>query len=93
MATPLKTTEATTPPMSVPADRTPRRVLAVKEVTLALITYIDNENMQQTQLAVVGDNSIHLLSGKQLGISQTVAQGNAADWLVEGVFKKLGRKK
>lgn len=62
-------------------------------MTLALVTYIDNENMQQTQLAVVGDNSVHLLSGKQLGVSETRAQGNAADWLTQGIFKKLGRKK
>ncbi len=91
MATPLAAT--TVHPKSVPTDRTPNRVLAVKEVTLALVTYIDNEGTQQTQLAVVGDNSVHLLSGKNLGISETRAQGKATDWLVDGIFKKLGRKK
>lgn len=74
-------------------ERTPRTVVGVKEVTTVLVTYVDNEGQSQTQLAVVGDNTVHLLNGKQMGISDTQAQGIAADWLKEGVFKKMGKKK
>ena len=71
----------------------PRTVVAVKRVELALIHYTDESGIQQTQLAVVGDNNIHLLSGRTFGISDTTtSQGPASDWLRKAVFEKLEGK-
>jgi hypothetical protein len=71
----------------------PRSVLAAKGVDLALITYVDEQGTQITQLAVVGDNRVHVLDGKPMGFSKvTTPQGLANDWLRDGVFAKLGRK-
>ena len=71
----------------------PRTVLAAKGVDLALITYVDEQGTQITQLAVVGDNRVHVLDGKPMGFSKvTTPQGLANDWLRDGVFSKLGRK-
>jgi len=71
----------------------PRTVLAAKGVDLALITYIDEQGTQFTQLAVVGDNLVHVLDGKPMGFSRvTTPQGVANAWLRDGVFEKLGRK-
>jgi hypothetical protein len=68
-------------------------VVGAKPVELALVTYYDDSGMEQTQLAVVGDNTVHLLDGKSTGFSaNTTHQGRAADWLKEGIFKALGRK-
>ena len=68
----------------------PRTVLAAKRVDLALVTYTDETNTQQTQLAVIGENSIHLIEGRALGFSRnTTPQGSASEWLRNGIFKKL----
>lgn len=74
------------------SNRTPRTVLAVKEVSIALVTYNDENGETQSQLALVGDNTIHLLNGRAMGISNTTTQGQASEWLKEGVFKKLKEK-
>ena len=71
----------------------PRTVLAAKGVDLALITYVDEQGTQFTQLAVVGDQHIHLLDAKPMGFGKVTApQGVANAWLRDGVFAKLGRK-
>lgn len=71
----------------------PRTVLGAKVVELVLVTYRDEYNQQQVQLGVLGENTIHLLESRQLGISKsTTPQGVATAWLKEGVFKALGRK-
>lgn len=71
----------------------PRTVIGAKAVEIALVTYTDEAGQQFTQLAVVGDNNVHLIEGRVLGISRTATpQGVASDWLRDGVFKKLGRK-
>lgn len=71
----------------------PKSVQAAKLVDLALITYTDDSGLRQSQLAVVGDNSVHLISGRLLGFSETTTQqGQAAEWLRKAVFEKLGRK-
>ena len=82
MATPLqmKTNEPTEP----------MKVLGAKRVELALVTYTDETNTQHTQLAVIGDNNVHLLEGRTLGFAKnTTPQGNASDWLKKGIFEKL----
>lgn len=71
----------------------PRTVLSAKVVDLVLVKYTDENNQQQVQLGVVGDNTIHLLESRQLGVSRgTTPQGVASQWLKDGVFKLLGRK-
>ena len=72
----------------------PRTVLGAKIVEVALVTYLDERGQQQTQLAVVGDNNVHLLESRQFGISKnTTPQGVASEWLTKGIFEKLGRSK
>lgn len=72
---------------------TPRTVIAAKKVDLVLVTYLDEYNQQQSQLAVVGENTVHLLESRRLGMSvNTTPQGIATQWLRDGVFKALGRK-
>lgn len=71
----------------------PRTVIGAKVVELVLVTYRDEYNQQQVQLGVLGENTIHLLESRQLGISKsTTPQGVATQWLKDGVFKALGRK-
>jgi hypothetical protein len=81
-------------PSSQPNQRPePRTVLAAKEVEIALVTYTDESGTQITQLAVVGDASVHLLEGSAMGFARTrTPQGKANDWLAKGIFAKLGRK-
>lgn len=82
MATPLQVTSA------MPTN--PRTVQGAKRVELALVTYTDDSNVQHTQLAIVGENNIHLLEGRASGFSKnTTPQGNASDWLKKGIFEKL----
>lgn len=73
----------------------PRKtVTAAKHVDLALVSYHDENDQLVTQLAVVGDNEVHLLESRGLGISKTTTrQGPASAWLSEGVMKILGKKK
>ena len=67
-------------------------MLGAKLVDFALITYLDEQNQQVTQLAVVGDNHVHLVESRSLGVSKsTTPQGVASDWIVKGVFEKLGK--
>ena len=68
----------------------PRKVLGAKVVELALVTYTDETNTQHTQLAVIGDNNVHLIEGRALGFSKnTTPQGTASEWLKKGIFEKL----
>lgn len=86
MATPLQ--------MKTNAPLEPRKVLAAKRVDIALVTYTDETNTQQTQLAIIGDNNIHLIEGRALGFAKnTTPQGTASDWLKNGIFEKLDEKK
>jgi hypothetical protein len=71
----------------------PKTVLAVKGVDLVLVTYTDDSGQQYTQLAVAGDQNVHLIDGKMLGFNRTTTpQGQANNWLRDGIFEKLGRK-
>lgn len=57
------------------------------------MTYLDESNTQQVQLCIVGDNTVHLLEGRVMGLSKnTTPQGTASEWLREGINKALGRK-
>lgn len=79
-------------PNGQPVLSGPRTVLGAKIVEFALITYLDESNQQQTQLAIVGDNKVHLIESRSIGISKsTTPQGVASEWIVKGVFEKLGR--
>ncbi len=65
--------------------------MAAKKVDLVLVTYRDEYNTVQTQLAVLGENNIHLLESRGLGVSKnTTPQGKASQWLREGIFSALG---
>lgn len=68
----------------------PRKVLGAKRVELALVSYTDESNSQHTQLAIIGDNTIHLIEGRSLGLSRnTTPQGRASEWLKTAIFEKL----
>lgn len=75
------------------AETKPQTVASAKEVSLAIVTYADEYGVQQTQLAVVGENNVHMLEGRSMGFSKnTTPQGQAKEWLRDGIFKALGRK-
>lgn len=79
--------------MQKPQETEPRTVLGAKRVDLALVTYTDETNTQHTQLAIIGDNNVHLLEGRNLGFSKnTTPQGTASEWLRKGIFEKLNSK-
>lgn len=76
-----------------PVPAGPNTVLDAKIVRLALVSYMDESNQQVTCLAVIGDNNVHLLEGRSMGISKhTTRQGPASDWLRDGIFEKLSEK-
>lgn len=76
--------------MPQPQMTEPRKVLGAKRVELALVTYTDESNTRHTQLAIIGDNNVHLLEGRTLGFSKnTTPQGNASEWLKKGIFEAL----
>ncbi len=63
-----------------------------KKVELVLVTYRDEYNTPQMQLAIVGDNNVHLLEARAMGLSKnTTPQGSASKWLRDGIFEALGR--
>jgi hypothetical protein len=65
-------------------------VIDAKVVKLALVSFMDEQNQQVTALAVIGDNNVHMLESRSLGISrQTTPQGVASTWLRDGIFAKL----
>lgn len=89
MAIPLQTK----PVVQNQAETRPQTVVSAKEVKLVMVTYADEQGVAQTHLAVVGDHNVHLLEGRGMGLSKnTTPQGQAKEWLREGVFKALGRK-
>lgn len=69
----------------------PKTVVEAKLISIALVKYVDVEGVEQVQLALVGDNTVHLLNSKALGISDAQSQGPAATWLKDGVFTLLGK--
>jgi hypothetical protein len=75
-------------------SRSQKVVLAAKSVDLTMITYADDAGTVYTQLAIVGDNEVHLLEGRAAGLSKVATpQGRASEWLANGIFEKLGRKR
>ena len=71
----------------------PRTLIGAKKVDVALITFRDENNVQQTQLAVVGENTVHLLESRSLGMSKnTTRQGTASEWLAKAVIEALKEK-
>lgn len=90
MATPLQV--KTNTPATPQESGDPRTVLAAKKVELALVTYRDEYNVPQVQLALVGENTVHLIEGRSMGLSKnTTPQGTASEWLKNGIFKALGK--
>lgn len=82
MATPL--------PLKKNEPLSPRTVIAAKRVELALVTYTDESNTQFTQLAIVGENNVHLIEGRAMGFSKnSTPQGSASEWLRKAIFEKL----
>lgn len=78
----------------VPSQKMPRTVVGAKIVELALVSYQDESNQTVSQLAVVGENEVHLLESRVFGLSKvTTRQGPASAWMAEGVMKALGKKK
>lgn len=72
----------------------PKTVLAAKAVELAMVTYTDEAGTMFTQLAVVGESETHLLEGRASGLSKyATPQGRANEWLADGIFTKLGKKR
>lgn len=72
----------------------PRTVLAAKGVDLVIVRYTDDTGREIVQLAVVGDNTVHLLDGKEMGFNRAqTPQGVANEWLKKAIFAKLGKGK
>lgn len=70
-----------------------RTVVGAKAVELAFVTYVDDHGNTMSQLAVVGDKTLHLLDNRTVGMgSERTPSGRATEWLREGVFKALGKK-
>jgi hypothetical protein len=70
----------------------PRTVQGAKLVNLALINYTDENGRKLTQLAIIGESTVHFLEGKITGFSNvTTPQGQANEWLRDGVFDALHR--
>lgn len=68
----------------------PGTVIAAKKVDLALVSYVDESGRVLTQLAIVGDNTVHLLESRHFGVSkETTPQGIAHEWLKNGVLEKM----
>lgn len=54
------------------------------------MTYTDESNTQFTQLAIVGENNVHLIEGRAMGFSKnSTPQGSASEWLRKAIFEKL----
>ena len=63
---------------------------AVKRVDVAILTFTDETNQQHCTLAIVGDKHVHLLEGRELGLSKnTTPKGRGAQWLAQAIFDKL----
>ena len=93
MATPLPAkTQQPKPQPKVDQDA-PRVVLDVKKVELVFVRYRDEFNAEQTQFAIVGDNMVFLLEGREMGLTKnTTPAGFGNQWIRDGIFEKLGRK-
>lgn len=69
---------------------TENALLGAKKVDLALVSYLDSQGVTQTQLAVVGENKVHLLEARGMGMSKnTTPQGLAQPWLAEAIIEAL----
>lgn len=77
----------------IPQPPSPRTVTSVKVVKLALVSYIDNDGLEHTQLAVLGDNTVLLGSGKEFNLSglRTEPSGVATGWLRDGVLATVNK--
>lgn len=72
----------------------PKTVVVVKKVELTMVTYVDANGQQISQLALVGDSHVQLLNNVDFGFGEArTSKGPANDWLVRGVMEKLGRTK
>ena len=70
-----------------------KTVLSAKLVDLALVSYIDNDGAQHTQLCIVGEHNTIMLDGRALGYSKTPDPGGmASPWLHEAAKKALQAK-
>ena len=43
----------------------PKTVVEAKLISIALVKYVDVEGVEQVQLALVGDNTVHLLNSRR----------------------------
>lgn len=68
----------------------PKTVISAKRVEIALVSYMDETGRQVTQLALVGENNIHMLDNKEIGfLKDPSPRGLASPWLRDGVLEKL----
>ncbi len=70
----------------------PRTVRSAKFVKMAVVEYADPDGTERAQFAVVGDNTLVLVNGNPLGITNNRNEpaGVASKWLRDAVFKALG---
>jgi hypothetical protein len=82
-------------PFANPQEKTnPNEVQSAKRVDLALVQFTDEYNQQHVTLAVVGENRIHILEGRELGFSKnTTPAGPASPKLAAQIFALLDGKK
>jgi hypothetical protein len=87
---------ATIPPTRQPNETPePRTVQSAKFVRLALVEFTDEAGQPNTSIVLVGDNNIRLLDAKSMGVTKVSSQhiGNANEWLKNGIFGLLEKKK
>jgi hypothetical protein len=61
---------------------------------MAIVSYTDERGIEYVQPALVGDNHVHLLNGRELGFSEAVTpSGRAVEWLKTAILEKLKGKK
>ena len=64
-------------------------VKAAKFVNIAVVQWTDDEGLEHSQIAIVGDNNVNLLSGKVTGFGVSTKQGPASPMLRDAILKKL----
>jgi hypothetical protein len=79
------------PQVAVQMAEEAKTKVEAKLVKLALVKYRQPGDREDTiQLAVIGDNNIHLLNSRPLGFSDLASpQGTATKWLADAIFAAL----
>lgn len=79
--------------ISVEKDEGTNRVLTVRPVQLAFVSYLDNRGQKQAGLALVGQEQVRLINMRRLGLSlMDTQEGGVNEWFRDQVFEGLKEK-